>query len=134
MDGVAVLRTVLVADATVTGIVPAGNIKAGDLPQGVSLPAISIKSISRVDRNIPSPGVYRHVTERVQVTVLASTYPQQKAVMRAIRAAAADTFPVINGLTRVTVHTDSAGPDLMDENASIFGEAQDYRVTYSEER
>ena len=134
MDGVAAVRSVLVADGTVTGLVPVGRIIAGALPQGFTLPAIALESISKMDRNILHPGSDRHVNERVQVTVLAKTYPSQKAILRAIRHAAADTFPTVTGMSNVTIHTDGAGPDMINEDASIRIGTQDFRVDYTETR
>jgi hypothetical protein len=134
MDGIAAVRTVLTADATLLGLVPAARIQAGALPQGFTLPALALESISKVDRNILEAGSTRHVTERVQVTVLARDYPSQKAILRAVRHAAADKFPTVTGLTNVTIHTDGAGPDLMNEEASIRIGTQDFRVTYTETR
>ena len=135
MDGVAALRSVLVADGTLTALVPASRIAGGVLPQNVDLPAISLATVSKNDRNIPNPGAYRHVVERVQATVLANDYPSQKEVLRAVRKAAADQVnPTVSGIIRVTIHTDSAGPDMMNEDASIYIGTQDFRVTYSELR
>jgi hypothetical protein len=104
------------------------------LPQGTDLPAISLMSVSSVDRNIPAPGPKRRVTERVQVTVLARTYPEAKTLIAAIRAALADQMPVIDGLFDVTVHTDSAGPDFLDEETGIHMQTQDLRVSFNEAR
>ena len=72
MNGVIVVRSLLVADTEVTALVPAVRIVAGMLAQGTSLPAISLMSVSSTDRNIAAPGPKRMVTERVQVTVLAA--------------------------------------------------------------
>jgi hypothetical protein len=91
-------------------------------------------SVSSVDRNIPAPGPKRRVTERVQVTVLARTYPETKTILAAIRTAVADEMPVIDGLTEVTVHTDSAGPDFLDEETGIHMQSQDFRVAFNEAR
>ncbi len=134
MNGVIAVRSLLVADTGVTALVPAVQIVAGVIPQGTALPAISLMSVSSVDRNVPAPGPKRRVTERVQVTVLAASYPAAKAVMRAVRAAAADRMPAIGGLTDVTVHTDSAGPDFLDEETGIHMQTQDFRVSFNEAR
>lgn len=135
MDGVAAVLQLLAADAGLTALVPTARIQAGVLPQGTMLPAISVTSVSKNDRNIPAPGTHRLVTERVQVTVLAPNYPSQKEVLRAVRRAAADKLGVaVPGLTGVTVHTDSAGPDFMNEAATIYLGSQDLRVTFSEVR
>lgn len=134
MNGVAAVRSVFVANAALIALVPAARIVAGVLPQGTALDAISITSVSSVDRNIPNPGAYRHVMERVQVTVMASTYPRLKAILKAARVAAADLMPPITGLLSVTIHTDSTGPDFMNDEASIYLQSQDFKVTYSEAR
>lgn len=134
MNGVAAVRQVLIADAALTALVPATRIAAGVLPLDTALPAISIMSVSANDLNIPSPATTRQVNERVQVTVMAAGYLSQKAVMRAVRHAAADTRPTVSGIVNVTIHTISAGPDFMDEAASIYLGSQDFRVIYNEQR
>ena len=134
MNGVIAVRLVLVGDTGVTALAPPARIAAGMLPQGTDLPAISLMSVSSVDRNIPAPGPKRRVTERVQVTVLARTYPEAKTLIAAIRAALADQMPVIDGLFDVTVHTDSAGPDFLDEETGIHMQTQDLRVSFNEAR
>ena len=134
MNGVIAVRSLLVADTGVTGPVPIARIAAGMLPQGMDLPAISLMSVSSVDLYIPSPGTTRRVTERVQVTVLARTYPEVKAIIAAVRQAAADQMPTIDGLFDVTVHTDSAGPDFLDEETGIHMQTQDFRVSFNEAR
>ena len=134
-DGVAVIRQLLVAHSELTALVPATRIMAGPMPLGVTLPAISITSVSSNDLNIPSPGATRFVTERVQVTVFAATYPSQKQVLREVKQAAADKFyPTVSGISGVTVHTDSAGPDFMDDQASIRVGTQDFKVRFTETR
>lgn len=134
MNGVIAVRALLVADLRVTGLVPEARIAAGSLPQGTVMPAISLMSVSSTDRNVPAPGAKRRVTERVQVTVLARSYPETKSIIAAVRAAAADQMPVIDGLTDVTVHTDSAGPDFLDEETGIHMQTQDFRVSFNEAR
>ena len=134
MNGVIAVRSLLVADARVTALVSVARIAAGMLPQGTDLPAISLMSVSSVDRNIPAPGPKRRVTERVQVTVLARTYPETRAILAAVRKAAADQMPVIDGLFDVTVHTDFAGPDFLDEDTGIHMQTQDLRVSFNEAR
>ena len=134
MNGVIAVRALLVADIRVTALVPEARIAAGSLPQGTVMPAISLMSVSSTDRNVPAPGAKRRVTERVQVTVLARTYPETKSIIAAVRAAAADQMPAIDGLTDVTVHTDSAGPDFLDEETGILMQTQDFRVSFNEAR
>lgn len=132
MNGVVAVRALLAAHAPLTSLVPVAQIVAGVVPQGSALPALSLMSVSSTDRNIMKAGAVRRVTERVQVTVLAATYPAAKAILKAVRQAAADRTPTIAGITQVTVHTDSAGPDFLDEQAGIHMQTQDFRVSFNE--
>lgn len=134
MDGVAVIRQLLANNAALTALVPSARIAAGVLPQGTALPAISITLVSAVDRNIPAPGATRSVTARVQVTVIASTYPSQRQILAAVKKAAADTMPAVTGITAVVVHSDATGPDFMDEKATLYMGSQDFRISYNEVR
>ena len=134
MNGVIAVRSLLVGDTGLTALVAPERIAAGTLPQGTVLPAIALMSIVSVDRNILVPGAKRRVTERVQVTVLARAYPEAKTIIAAVRAAAGDRMPAIDGLSEVTVHTDSAGPDFLDEETGIHMQTQDFRVSFNEAR
>lgn len=134
MDGIAIMRELLVANSALIALVPEDRIAAGVMPLKTQMTAIAINSVSAVDRNIIAPGVKRRVTERVQVTVMAPTFPEKKAVLRAVKAAAADFIGEAAGMTEVAIHTDSAGPDVMDAEASIHIGSQDFMVGFSEPR
>lgn len=135
MNGVLAVLTVLHGNSDLTDLVPVQRIVAGVLTQGSVLPSISVTSISTVDLNLPTPGATRFVTERVQVTVLASTYKSQRQLLAAVKRAAADRLNVpVTGISAVSIHTDSAGPDFMNEDASIFLGSLDLRVKFTEPR
>jgi hypothetical protein len=134
MNGVITVRSLLVGCAAVTALVPEARIVTGSLSLGTMIPAIAIMSVGSVDRNIPAPGAKRRVTERVQVTVLARSYPEAKTLIAAVRAAVADQMPTIDGLTDINVHTDSTGPDFLDEETGIHMQSQDLRVSFNEAR
>lgn len=134
MDGVSVIKALLAADAAVLALVPIDRIEAGILPPGTTLDAISIADVSQVDRKVLKPGATRHVTERVQVTALAATYPQLKAILRAAKHACDGFIGAIAGLTGVTVHFDSAGAYICDEASSIHMKSHDFKVGYTEVR
>lgn len=133
-DGVTVIVQMMLGDSATTALVPNDRIVAGVLGLDTALPAIAVTRVSAVDENILKPGSTRHVRERVQVTVLAETYPKLKQVLGAVKAAAADRIGSFAGLSNVTVHTDAAGPDFMDDQASIHMGSQDFIVGYSEVR
>jgi hypothetical protein len=133
-EGVAIVRALLVADTALVELAPPPQVVAGVLPLNTPLPALAITRVSSVDRNIPAPGATRHVDERVQVTAFAANYPGLRALLDAVKAAVADFIGTAAGLDDVTVHTDSGGPDFMDEQASIHMGSVDFSVGYTESR
>lgn len=133
-DGVAAVRSVLVADGTLTGLVPGSRIAAYPLPQNTVLPAIALRHISRVDRNVPNPGSKRHVRELVDVMIEAADAPSREQVVRAVRSACDSKFPTVSGIDRVTVHLAGSGGEEYTDGSSIYGKIQTIRVTYSEAR
>lgn len=134
MNGVAAIRHLLASHTGLTGLVPAARIVTGLLPQGTTLPAVSIMSVSAVDRNLPNPGATRHVVERVQVTVMAANYSSLKAVMAQVKKAGADQMPAVAGIASVVVHTDGMSPDFLNEEASIYLQPIDFRIDFTETR
>ena len=82
MSAVAIMRALVVAHAPVTALVSPARILAGDVPQG-SLPAIGIREISGIEQDTVARQGNSLVTARVQVTVYAASYPQQKAIIKA---------------------------------------------------
>ena len=132
MNGAEIASELLVASAALVAKVPAAQIKAGSLPEGVDLPAILITTISSVDRETVAAEETRRTTDRVQVTVHARTYREKRDVLRLVRAACADRFGDFAGMTDVSVHLDGLGPDLMDDASTIFAQAQDLLVSFNE--
>ncbi len=135
MDGVQALRTVFGAADELTALVPGDRISADPVPIGAPLPAIVLASISAVDLNLPNPGTRRFVRERVRATALAESYDGLKAILRAMRHAAADQVGVtVPGLTAVSIHTDGKGPEAMDPETKVRSVSQDFMIKFSEER
>lgn len=132
MNGVAAVCSLLAADAAMLALVPVKRMASGVLPTGTALPALSIMQVSSVDVNIPAPGAKRRVIDRVQVTAHASTYTELRATLAAAKAACADTFPTVAGISEVSILSDGAGPDYMDEEAKFYLGSQDFLVTYNQ--
>lgn len=136
MAGVEILRAVIAGNAGVMAL--GAYVTAGVAPQGTPLPIVSLQKVSSVDRNLPSPGAKRRVTERVQATVLAATYPEMADLLKAVKRAGADVLPAaapaVSGISDVTIHTEAQGPDFMDDAATIHMGTQDFRVSYNETR
>jgi hypothetical protein len=132
MDGVAIVYDLLTDNVSVMAAVT--RVSAGVLPRGTTLPAISITKVSGMDRNTVRKEATRRVTERIQVTFLAANYPDMKDGLRLVRTALADYIGDVADAEQVTIHTDSAGPDFMDDSASIHMGSQDFMVGFNEPR
>jgi hypothetical protein len=131
MSSVAIVRYILANNAGLTATVPATAIAAGVVPINTDLPAISITQISSVPYNhVGAPGNF--YTDRVQVTVEATSYPLAKSIISLVRAAFT-TYQrgMVNGFKCDSVQPDIAGPDLEDTQAGIHSQSLDFIVRWS---
>lgn len=132
MSGIKIVRALTVADVALIAVVPATKIGAGVIAQGTAPPIIALTEVVSTDRNIPKPGTKRRVSERIQATIIAQTYAQQKQILALLRKACADKIGTIAGITAVTVHTAGRGPDFNDPEAGFYMQTQDFLVGYEE--
>ena len=131
MSGVTAIVYLLKNNAPLIAVVSASKIAAGRIPQGTALPAIEVSHISGVWRSeISDQGSY--CTARVQVTVLASTYAQQKQIMALIRTAVPRTRGTVNSVNVDCILRDADGPDFRDDDAGIYCQTQDFFVKFNE--
>ena len=107
------------------------RIGPGPLPQGTALPALATNLISNVRRNTVSTAEAAQLfRSRMQITVLASSYSQQKALIRLVSDACKYQRGTIAGSTGVSVLPDIEGPDMRDDDASIYMQTIDFSVSY----
>ena len=132
MSAIKIIRSLLVADAALIALVPASRVVAGIPPQSMALPLIALTEVSRVDRNLIKGSATSRSTSRVQVTVMAASYPAQKTLLAAVRHAARDKVGTLSGLSDASVHLDGTGPDFMDTDTAIYQQGQDFRVSFTE--
>lgn len=133
MSGVAIIRHLLATNPTLVAQVPAARIMAGVLPLNTTLPAISVKEVDSFQRlPVDMVGTKRFVTERVQVTVLAKTYPLKKSILVLVRKALPLSRGTVNGILCDSVLPEGAGPDLDDPESQIYEQSRDYVVRWNE--
>jgi hypothetical protein len=131
-DGVAVMVALQLAYGPVQAIV-ANRVYAGDIPADATLPALGVKEISRVDLGTVSGNEANTlITARIQVTVAAKTYPDQKALLLATKLGAGTHTGTIASTQVRSVIRDAVGPDLSDVSARIYSQSRDFKVTYLE--
>lgn len=131
MSDVKVVRYLLAHDAPLLAVVPAAKIMAGILPQGTAAPAIAVTHISTLRANAVAATTKEFCTSRVQVTVMASTYPLLKSTLALVRAALPRSRGTVAGIAVDAILGDIEGPDFSDE-AGLFFSSHDFTVTYSE--
>ncbi|MFA5900350.1 MAG: DUF3168 domain-containing protein [Hyphomicrobium sp.] len=131
MSDVKVIRYLLANNAPLIAVVPAAKIMAGMIPQGTALPAIAVSHVSGVWRQEISQQS-RQCRARVQVTVMAATYPQQKQIIGLIRTAIPRTRGTINSVNVESILREPDGPDFRDDEIGSFMQTQDYFVTFDE--
>ena len=131
MSGVAVVRAILAAHQPLTDVVRADRIVSEDLPMDVELPAISILTVSSVDRKVLKGGSTRRVTDRVQVNILANDATERLLLIGLVRQAGADKIGNFDEVTEVSLTTEGQGPDLTTETG-IRMRSQDFLVAYNE--
>ncbi len=132
MSGVPIIVQLLLADVGVAALVKPENIVGDDLPQGATLPGISVTSISRREHNPLTKQAKRFVTERVQAKVMGETAPKRAAVIAAVRKAAAYAQPNVGDLTNIVVILHGTGPEGRDLESGILSQPQDFSVSYNE--
>jgi len=131
MNGTAAVLALLTNNDALTALLPAGRIMAGVLPQGTALPAIAVTPVSSTDLQFVPADAERFTTERVQVTVMAATFPSLQEVLAAARASGDAKAPIVAGISNVVVRSDGQGPWFMSEDAAIHIGTQDFRVSFS---
>lgn len=131
---VAVIRALLVADAAVLVLCPATKIAAGVIPQGTAMPAISITHVGTVPvGHIDAQAEFSLVVSRVQITVMAADYPGATLLTKAARKACNYERGTIAGVSVVSVVRDTVGPDFTNDDASIYCQTIDFKVTHHEQ-
>lgn len=140
MSAVAVIRYLLSHNTPLNAVVPAARIKAGDLPIGTTIPAISVKSVSSVRRNTVGMSETKTlVSERVQVTLTVNLaadqhYPLLTQGLRLIRQACPNQRGTFEGVDVDSVLPESEGPDLEGPTPESIQRSQDFMVRWRENR
>lgn len=134
MSGVAVIQYILSHNAPLTAVVAAAKIVGGILPLKTELPGISVASVDDFPRiPVDAPGTARFITERVQVTILAKTYPSKMSILELVRKALPVSRGTVNGVLCDSVLFDSSGPDQDDAELQIYTKSRDYIVRWNEQ-
>lgn len=127
------IRALLVASPSLVAIVPAAKIVFGVVPQATILPAISIMHVSTVGLpTIDAQSAATLSTSRVQVTAMAKDYATIKSILAAARLACQFKRGALGGVSVSAITVDTLGPDFQSEDALIFYQSIDFKVTFEQ--
>jgi len=130
MSDVKAIRYLLANNAPLIATVPATRIVAGILPQGTAAPALAITHISTLRRHMVADGE-ELCSSRVQVTLVATTYPALMSLRGLVKTALPRSRGTVNGVRVDSVLFGSEGPDFDDE-AGLLMRSLDFFITYTE--
>jgi hypothetical protein len=132
VSGVLIAGDLLLASGALTAKVPPDRIKAWALPQGTPVPSLVVTRISRVKYQFLARQNVNLVTERVQVTVRASSGAEREEILRLGGKACDDRTGTIAGFANVAVLPAGEGPDFMDDTGTVFMGSFDLRISFNE--
>ena len=133
MSGVAIIRQLLAIYTPVTNLVPAARIICGQVPQGTALPAIGVSEISVTE----IPTIARRTAgktsrARVQVTVLAKSYPEMKNILKACALGPGVHTGDVLTYSVKAITQEGIGPEIPPGDDGILEQSRDFMVTFSE--
>lgn len=135
MSATRIMRELLIAWPPVAAAgVPAERVYIGALQQGVAFPAIAISDVGgrepfKTTRRARAKKTMRH---RIQVTVYARTYEQQKILIAATGLGPGYQIGEVAGFTVNSVDPESINPDIYPGDDKIFEQSRDFMVTFAE--
>ena len=130
----AIARALLLARPALVALVPAARVASGTLPNGTPLPAIGITVVSGTDRHSLKGAAKVKVTNRIQLTVAAKTYPEKAAVMAEARKACRAFVGTLTGFSGpITCRLDGEGPDFYVDGVAFAVQTQDLLITFDED-
>lgn len=135
MSAVRIIRELLINwPAVAAAGVPASRVIIGALPQGDSVPAIGITEISASEpwKTTTRGRAKTTVRSRVQVTVYAKDYAQQKQLIQATKLGRGYHIGEVAGFTVNMVDPVSVNPDIYPGDDKIFEQSRDFMVTFAE--
>jgi hypothetical protein len=134
MSAEKVIKSLLGADATVAALVN-GRIWPGTVPLNSPMPVIAYNHISSVSKTMVSlADADSLIVTRIQITVMAKSYPEVKNILQAVNRACDLQRGVIAGVRVSSVIGDALGPDMRDDDATLYMQSADFKVTWTDVR
>lgn len=130
MSGVAIIRSILANNGNLVSAVTSDKIIAGTAPINTLLPVVTVTQISGIEYQLIKQIGVQLVSDRVQVTVLANSYVQQKQLLELVRASVQSTRGTVNGFAVDSIVRQIDGPDLYSDDPVMYEQSIDYIVRF----
>ena len=128
-----VIKTLLLGDAGVMALV-GGRVSPSRMPQNTPMPAIVYEFISETELSpIDAQAGFQIMRSRVQVTAMGKNYADVKNVIEAVRMSCLYKSGVIAGVKVLAITRDLMGPDLRDDDLTLYIQSIDFLVTHYEQ-
>jgi len=137
MSATVIVRTLLANNAALTALIPADQIRAGTLPIGTPMPAITLDQISRFERvplGLNSPTVI--ATCRIQVTVFSQIsneggdYATLEAAIELVRLALPNMRASVAGFAVDSIRPDYTAQPFEDTDLRLLSQSKDFMVQF----
>lgn len=129
MTGAEIMGVLFLANQPLTAAVAEQAIKAGRLPDGVTLPSVLVRTVSLIDRQpLRRQGWIRSIA-RVSAMVRATSYEEQIGIIGLVRGIPLGAVGTIGTAQNVVVLTAGLGPDVIGPG-DTFEQTQDFRVAF----
>jgi len=125
-------RAVLAASSALTSAVPSTQWYPGVVAQDVAPPALTLTLIDSVMLPTIDAQAFNLAQARIQVTVHAKSYTDQKTIVDLVRQAASFKRGTYAGVAVHSIVRDLIGPDLRNDDATLYRQTIDFLVTYTE--
>lgn len=134
MNGVNIVRAVLLSETDVTDITPAAKVIGDDVaPADIGLPLILLKLVSGFDNQPLNRTDTVHRRNRIQIEMQTRNPAEREALRAAVRKAVlSNQLPTFAGVTNIALRTEGEGPNFYVEGSSIRIAEQDVIVSYTE--
>ena len=134
MSAEKVINALLNADVAIGALV-AGRIYPGTVPLNAAMPVLAFNHISTVNKTMVSMAERDALmVSRIQVTAMAKSYPAVKALLAAVSKACDQKRGTIAGILVSSVIGDATGPDMRDDDATLYMQSADFKVTWTDVR
>lgn len=129
MSAEKVIYNLLSTNAALKAVVPVARMYAGVIPVDATHPALCYNLISEYDNTAIGMTTLK-TRSRIQVTAVAASYPNVKALVQLIMTAANLKRGTFNGVVTDSVILDSIGADFRDDESGVYYSTVDFNIVH----